>query len=897
MWQDSSDTFCMRAAAVLVVLLAACGESDVGPDGGVADSGDVDSGEVSDTDAGEDADADDGPDTGDVDAADGSETGDDTTTLPGCGDGVEQVGEECDDGNVVAGDGCSAICSVERCGDGVVQLASGEECEPALTLGVGCDAIGFATGTLGCDATCRFDVSGCVAAGCGNGVLEASEACDDSGVLDGDGCSAVCLLERCVRGADADGDGTDDCDDSEDCDGIDNNGDGLIDNGVVVATTEIFCDEGEVLGQCRRAVPECRDGAFVCVGGVGPRAELCNGLDDNCDGLVPDDEADCGAIAGADLLDLTDVIVEAPLTERRVDFVLHVDVTTSMAPTLAALRALAIDNAPWRWSPLGADVAWGLVAQADFSLDGATEPHRLLSRVTTSPAALTTALLHLQAVDGGDFPEPWELSLWRVATGGPIVATAAVPAPVATARPLTFGWLNNTQPQREYSFELASSATLVADVLATRVGSSLDTELTLLDEDGAVVAANDDANLLDPALRVSLPAGSYRLLVTPCCGAPAGWFALAVLLDGVAQIGTMETVCTDSAEPIAMRAASSVWPLPAAVCQARCALDGAVPAWLLRSFCGDGLSLGRCGDARLDAGEACDDGNTVAGDGCDARCALEAYTLPAWRGGVGYSAGLGHGLRGGAGFRAGADAFVVHLGDATAVRELGASDFGVVSPIFDEETTLGGALRARGVQAGGVWFGVGDGMADLQALAVETGAWAPACAFDGHPGRLDGACSEGQCCTGIYGSEYRPDEEGRCGLAFEAPSLRDIEATVGETVAMLYEWSTYDVSLELEGNRCLVQSLAIDIETSRCAGGGTATDIDEDGVADTLSGLRRGDVVRARAVVGPQDGRDVDGDGDASELCAADDRAVSVALVTASGDVLTRIELLVDVTE
>jgi len=30
-----------------------------------------------------------------------------------CGDGVRDIGEECDDGNVLSGDGCSTTCTVE----------------------------------------------------------------------------------------------------------------------------------------------------------------------------------------------------------------------------------------------------------------------------------------------------------------------------------------------------------------------------------------------------------------------------------------------------------------------------------------------------------------------------------------------------------------------------------------------------------------------------------------------------------------------------------------------------------------------------------------------------------------------------------------------------------------
>lgn len=34
-------------------------------------------------------------------------------TAPGCGDGIVQIGEQCDDGNMTAGDGCGANCKVE----------------------------------------------------------------------------------------------------------------------------------------------------------------------------------------------------------------------------------------------------------------------------------------------------------------------------------------------------------------------------------------------------------------------------------------------------------------------------------------------------------------------------------------------------------------------------------------------------------------------------------------------------------------------------------------------------------------------------------------------------------------------------------------------------------------
>src|SRR5262249_42603881 len=44
-----------------------------------------------------------------------------------CGNGVQEVGEECDDGNAAACDGCSPSCRLERCGNGIIDC--GEQCD------------------------------------------------------------------------------------------------------------------------------------------------------------------------------------------------------------------------------------------------------------------------------------------------------------------------------------------------------------------------------------------------------------------------------------------------------------------------------------------------------------------------------------------------------------------------------------------------------------------------------------------------------------------------------------------------------------------------------------------------------------------------------------------------
>jgi len=70
---------------------------------------------------------------------------------PYCGDGVVDANEQCDDGNAVDGDGCSATCTIESyCGDGT--LDPGEQCDDGNTAnGDGCSAICTTeTGGEGC---------------------------------------------------------------------------------------------------------------------------------------------------------------------------------------------------------------------------------------------------------------------------------------------------------------------------------------------------------------------------------------------------------------------------------------------------------------------------------------------------------------------------------------------------------------------------------------------------------------------------------------------------------------------------------------------------------------------------------------------------------------------------
>jgi len=82
---------------------------------------------------------------------------------PPCGNNVKEIGEECDDGNLVDGDCCSANCLAE---------ATGQKCAWGACEG------GF-----------------CIAPICGDGNLSFPETCDDGNTYSNDCCSATCQVD------------------------------------------------------------------------------------------------------------------------------------------------------------------------------------------------------------------------------------------------------------------------------------------------------------------------------------------------------------------------------------------------------------------------------------------------------------------------------------------------------------------------------------------------------------------------------------------------------------------------------------------------------------------------------------------------------------------------------
>jgi MYXO-CTERM domain-containing protein len=76
----------------------------------------------------------------------------------------------------------------------------------------------------------------------------------------------------------------------EACDGIDNDCNGMVDDGNI---QQVGQPCGSDVGECVAGALACNTGVLTCVGDVGPTAEKCNGKDDDCDGQI-----DNGVAAG-----------------------------------------------------------------------------------------------------------------------------------------------------------------------------------------------------------------------------------------------------------------------------------------------------------------------------------------------------------------------------------------------------------------------------------------------------------------------------------------------------------------------------------------------------------------------------------------------------------------------
>ncbi len=250
---------------------------------------------------------------------------------------------------------CGRVCSfphaTPHCGAGTCMFDPTTDCEPGYSDndGVQLDGCEYpCTPTAdpteicdGLDNDCDGRVDGATADAGGacnkapGGV--ATGVCTDTGSVTCVGGSLVCLgapeptVERC-NGADDDCNGMVDdspvdegrvcmpavgtctagfsvcrsgalaCDQAvgpapEVCNGLDDDCDGTVDETLTDPGIGMPC--GTDTGACMAGTLSCASGSLICSGGVGPGLETCNGVDDDCDGMIDDDPVDVGSACGS----------------------------------------------------------------------------------------------------------------------------------------------------------------------------------------------------------------------------------------------------------------------------------------------------------------------------------------------------------------------------------------------------------------------------------------------------------------------------------------------------------------------------------------------------------------------------------------------------------------------
>ncbi len=446
------------------------------------------------------------------------------------------------------------------CGDGVVN--GGDLCDGGDLGGASCTSFGYASAAgLACNASCDAYVTTGCAAVCGNAVAEPGEACDTGGASAS--CDANCTAVSC-------GDGT--------CNGA--AGETAVSCGADCPTTcgDALITGGEVCDGANLAGQDCAGFGYVEAAGLACAGTCASFVTTGCAAacgntvVEPGEACDTGGVDGATCDgDCTAVVCGDARCNAAAG-----ETAGSCAADCATVcgDGLITGSEACDGSNLaGQDCAdFGYVAIAGLSCAG------------TCASFVTTGCT---AACGNSVAEPGE----ACDAGG--VDGAACDGDCTA---VVCGDARCNAPAGETAASCAADCpTVCGDALVT--GAEVC--------DGSNLAGQDCADFGYVAIAGLACAGGCASFVTTGCTASCGNGTVEPgepCDGGGVATATCDADCTTpSCGDAACNAAAGE---TAASCAADCATS-----------CGDGLVTGA---------EACDDGGSAAGDGCDAACAVEA---------------------------------------------------------------------------------------------------------------------------------------------------------------------------------------------------------------------------------------------------------------------------------